>query len=95
MKRQGELLFIKITSKEFEEAEKEKLNHRVIAEGETTGHKHELSIGELYEGIGWNNRGKKLMEIPTEGAVLTHPEHKTISFPQGFYEIRTQREYTE
>ena len=92
MYRQGELLFKKISKEQFQGFKGEKLNHRVIAEGETTGHKHELNNGILYKQR-WNNT--LFLEISKEGAILTHPEHKPITFEQGFFEVITQREYTE
>ena len=83
MYRQGELLFVKGKVKG------EKLNHLVIAEGEATGHKHEVVTedAELYEKDGvMYLRAKDDVEV-------VHPDHKTLPLPKGDYEIIVQREY--
>lgn len=91
MYRQGELLIIKANREEILESvfdTPKKLDHRILAEGEVTGHMHELTKGTLYSGM-W---GKLFADIESL-ALLTHPEHKTIKLEKGFYEIITQREY--
>ena len=46
MKRQGDLLIVKVV-KIPEDTVKQK--SRILAEGEATGHMHELDKGEVYE----------------------------------------------
>ena len=67
-----------------------KLDHLILAEGESTGHKHQITEGEaeLYE-----HEGTLFLRVLSEEAVLTHEEHKAIQIPKGDYIIMTQREY--
>jgi hypothetical protein len=84
MKRQGDLLIIKV-DRIPKNAIKQK--NRVLAEGEVTGHLHELDSGELYECDG-------VLYFRVNGhAALNHPEHKTIEFEPGEYKVIRQREY--
>jgi len=94
MKRQGELLIIKVDS--FEGLELNKIEHRILAEGETTGHKHELNTGVLYRRVySWKNR-ELFFEVPeNKVAILSHPEHRELTFETGKYKVITQREYEE
>lgn len=66
------------------------LKHLVLAEGEVTGHKHQITEGEatLYE-----HEGTLWLQVTSEAAMLTHEEHKPICLPHGIYEIGIQREY--
>jgi len=86
MKRQGDLLIVKI-DKIPEDAVKH--NSRILAEGETTGHVHELDSGEVYE------KAKVLYFRVTQGknAMLKHPEHGVVTFESGEYKVIRQREY--
>lgn len=67
-----------------------KLGHSILAEGEATGHKHEIVEGdiELFE-----IEGTLYLRVKSEEAKLAHPEHKTIAIEKGTYEIDHQREY--
>jgi hypothetical protein len=84
--RQGDLLFIAV---ETIPGVARKLDYLVIAEGEATGHMHEIleDSAVLYE-----DGNVKFLEILAESAVV-HPEHKPIVLPPGTYEVRRQREY--
>lgn len=65
------------------------LNHRIIAEGEATGHVHE-AVGpdcQLYE-----ESGMKYLEAKTE-TPITHTEHKPVILPPGVYKVIRQKEY--
>lgn len=86
MKRQGDLLIVKV---ERIPAEATKRDTRVLAEGEATGHMHELDLGEVYE-----KDGTLYFKVP-EGkkAALNHQEHKTVTFEPGEYKVIRQREY--
>ncbi|MBW4683152.1 MAG: hypothetical protein KME19_24165 [Microcoleus vaginatus WJT46-NPBG5] len=68
----------------------EKLPHLTLAEGEVTGHKHQISEGEaeLYE-----KNGTLYLHVLSETATLTHEEHQAITIPQGDWMVRIQREY--
>ncbi|MBF0479749.1 MAG: hypothetical protein HQL26_09730 [Candidatus Omnitrophica bacterium] len=86
MKRQGDLLIIRV--KEIPVAAV-KLTHRVLAEGETTGHMHELDNGELYE----KDDVLYFRISDDRPAILKHPEHGPIAFKPGQYKVIRQREY--
>ena len=80
MKRQGDLLIVKV--KKIPEGAVIK-NNRVLAEGEATGHLHELDSGEVYE------VGDTLYFRVEAGktATLNHPEHKAVTFEEGEYKL--------
>ena len=86
MKRQGDLLIVRIESIP-QNAIRQK--SRILAEGEATGHLHELDSGEAYEKDGvlyFRVSGEK-------SSTLLHPEHKAITFESGEYKVIRQREY--
>jgi hypothetical protein len=86
MVRQGDLLIVKV--KALPEGCRKK-GHRVLAEGEATGHKHELDSGELYE-----KNGTLYFKISDhEKATLQHQEHGPVTFDPGTYKVVRQREY--
>ena len=86
MKRQGDLLIVKVTKIPDGSI---KRDNKVLAEGEATGHMHELDLGEVYE-----KDGTLYFKVP-EGAkaALNHQEHKTVTFEPGDYKVIRQREY--
>ncbi|MEM1169965.1 MAG: hypothetical protein AAGJ08_13025 [Cyanobacteria bacterium P01_H01_bin.35] len=83
--RQGDVILqpIKLTSGK-------KLSHLTLAEGEVTGHSHQITCGsaELYE-----KDGTLYLKVLSETASLTHEEHKPVKIPQGNWMVRIQREY--
>jgi len=84
--RQGDLLIVRV-----EELPENSVlqNHRVLAEGEATGHMHELDSGELYE-----KSGTLYFRVPEDQkTTLTHQEHGPITFESGVYKVIRQREY--
>ena len=86
MVRQGDLLIVKV---ELLPDGCIKHQHLVLAEGEATGHKHELDTGELYE-----KDGTLFFHIEEEKtATLKHEEHGPITFGPGIYKVVRQREY--
>ncbi len=84
--RHGDVLLTKVKT-----IQGKKLDHLVLAEGEVTGHKHQITQGEaeLYE-----QEGTLFLHVLSEKALLTHEEHKEIELPQGDYQISLQREYS-
>ena len=86
--RQGDVLLI--CNAEIPE-EKRKLCHSVLAEGEVTGHKHQVTEGdvELYEDV----VGNIYLKVFSLDAKITHEEHGLINLPKGDYEVQIQREY--
>lgn len=83
--RHGDLLIQPV-----DEVRGKKLDHRILAFGEATKHKHEITEGraELFE-----EDGTLYLKVESREAKLTHPEHKSISIPKGNYLIEHQREY--
>lgn len=107
--RQGELIFIPKEIKDVEDLKKELAKGKsttVIAEGEATGHKHELAdpatavLVSTSPGM-WIESSNPMYDniqkiLHTEmGTVIKHPEHADLRLPGGTYYIRTEREYDE
>lgn len=86
MKRQGDLLIIRIENIPQNVVRQ---SSRILAEGEATGHMHELDKGEVYEKDG--TLYFKVEENNT--TILNHPEHKAVTFDPGTYKVIRQREY--
>ena len=84
MWRQGDLLIVKITKVPLDVV---KQSNRILAEGEVTGHMHELDKGTVYE------KGGILYFKVEEPATLNHPEHNPVTFEPGEYKVIRQREY--
>jgi len=86
MKRQGDLLIVKVDKIPDGTVKKKS---RVLAEGEATGHLHELDSGEVYE-----KEGTLYFKVAQGGiSILNHPEHKAVTFDPGEYKVIKQREY--
>lgn len=66
----------------------EQLNHRVLAEGEVTGHAHRADAGTLYDAGG----GIMVLDAP-EGAIITHEEHGPIALQPGRWNRSIVQEY--
>ena len=67
-----------------------KLTHLVLAEGEKTGHKHQIVKGdaELYED------GRTLyLRVNSDSAILAHEEHAHQVIEKGDYQIGIVKEY--
>lgn len=67
-----------------------RVDHLILAFGEATKHKHEITEGkaELFEA-----NGVLYLKVESEEAELTHPEHNPIRIKKGAYLIEHQREY--
>ena len=86
MKRQGDLLIVAVNAIPEGAVKKET---RILAEGEATGHMHELTGGEVYE-----KKGTLYFWVHDEETVaLNHPEHSALTFEPGTYKVIRQREY--
>ena len=85
--RQGDILFLEIDSLP---TKRKRLEHGVVAEGEITGHKHQIAddAALLYE-----DGTVKFLEALRETSIV-HEEHKEIILPKGFYRVVQQRQYT-
>jgi hypothetical protein len=62
----------------------------VLAEGETTGHKHVLQGDTEF----FDDNGLVTVSVGQKGALLVHDEHAQISIPKGKYAVVLQREYS-
>lgn len=62
-----------------------------LAEGEVTGHSHQISEGAASM-FGFDDR--MFLKVQSEIGALTHEEHSRIDLPAGNYEIVIQREHT-
>jgi hypothetical protein len=84
--RQGDLLFVEVPSVPDSARS---LRHRIIAEGEATGHRHQLAgnTAELYED------GTVMFLKVIDWASIIHEEHDEIRLPEGAYRVVRQREY--
>jgi len=108
--RQGELLFVPQEIKDMEGLKKalaEGKKTTVIAEGEATGHRHEIAdpitatLIDIENSHVWIdnesprfNNFQKVLHTE-DGTVIKHPDHADLQLPGGTYYIRTQREYDE
>lgn len=97
--RQGDILFLKI---EKVPRNCEKLNTKLIKEGEVSGHCHKINYGNatLYKPSGKSSDNFHLpaeqligyLEV-TDLAVIGHEEHKPIHLLEGAYAIVQQRTF--
>lgn len=65
----------------------------VLAEGETTGHRHVLiaerkNLVQLYE----DDKGQLYFKVEKHSK-LTHQEHKTLTIPAGVWVVGKEREF--
>jgi hypothetical protein len=85
--QQGDVI-LKKTNKKISGGKK--LNHLVLAEGEATGHRHEITSGvAALIAIG----NTTILRVLSDYAKLKHAEHGEIDIPKGKYEISIVREY--
>lgn len=71
-------------------AEAKRLDHKRLAEGETTGHFHaataeDAAVFDLGDGV-------LVLEAPS-GTDVEHQEHGTVALPPGLYDRHIVREY--
>ncbi|MEG4248852.1 hypothetical protein [Microcoleus sp. Pol10D4] len=83
--RQGDVILTPVPK-----IEGEKKSHLTLAEGEVTGHSHQIIEGqaELYE-----KDGTLYLRVLSPTALLSHEEHHAIAIPEGNWMVRIQREY--
>lgn len=64
----------------------------VLAEGETTGHKHVISVSNIEDmEVRKTADGGYILTLKSVGT-LTHEEHKTLEIPIGKYYVGKERE---
>jgi len=88
--RQGDVLLLPLEN--LKEGNAEELDHLVLAEGELTGHKHQITQGDAILLV--TDEDEMMLKICSESALLSHEEHKQLIIPQGVWLVRRQREYT-
>lgn len=76
--------------REVDKTRGEKLDHLVLAEGEVTGHKHQITDGTASL---FKFEEKLYLKIQSDLATLSHEEHNPLRLPKGSYEVIIQREY--
>jgi len=84
--RQGDLLIRKVPS-----IPKTAIptSTNIIAEGEKTGHNHELKGShQVFEML-----DKQLYFEAKQDVILKHPDHNTLDIPKGRYIVEHQRRY--
>lgn len=87
MQRQGDLLIVRVDAIPKQALQRKS---RVLAEGEATGHLHELD----QEANVYSADGVLYFRVHESAtSVLTHPEHKPLTFEPGDYRVIRQREY--
>ena len=78
--RQGDVLLV--WGEPLDNFYQPKLSHLVLAEGEVTGHKHQITNGQA-ELI--RKDEVLFLRVLSETATLCHEEHQHIQIPQGTY----------
>ena len=67
------------------------LPHCVLAEGEITGHCHEIREPDTAEL--WRSGNSLYLRVLAKRATVIHQEHDEIQLPKGHYRVWIQREY--
>ena len=99
--RQGEVLILdKKTARRFgidiDNADLKRMPvvpDNVIREGEQSGHKHEVTGGQLH--MFGENKDHGMVLNSKNGASISHPEHKTVKVEPGKHAVVIQKEYDE
>lgn len=90
--RHGDLSFRSINS--LPKGKAKKVTSYILAEGEYTGHNHELTLQGSGKLTVIDLEDEMFFEIEGCNAALTHPEHKKITFEPGVYHMKKEREYS-
>jgi hypothetical protein len=79
---------------DFDSLKKEKLNSNIIAEGEMTGHKHQLITADPRDFMLYKNPEDECLLLKLlKKAEIKHEEHHAIPLTPGNYRSRIVREY--
>lgn len=94
--RQGDILIVPVDELPRGLTEVPRENGKIVlAEGEATGHLHEIEAPEAtFLAADLDEIEGRFLAIEAEVA-LDHPEHDAIALPPGNYEVRRQQEYQE
>ena len=85
--RHGDVLIIPATIPD--KAKKVAVDKIILAEGEVTGHKHQIEKGAVM----FKFDDKTYLRVTKGSATLKHEEHKALKIPFGDYEIKIQQDY--
>ena len=94
--RQGDLLFTKVDGIPSDVRTKPRKNG-IIAEGEVTGHMHEIVDWSPSGGVAVLDNVEddgEMFVTAKKNTVVTHPEHADIALEEGTWHVQRQREYT-
>ncbi len=93
--RQGDILLIEANKVSTRGAREEApvSGFHVLASGEATGHTHAIAEAEDSRKLLALPDGRRLLQMPTLGGALVHPEHGTIQLPAGTFIVRRQRTF--
>lgn len=76
----------------FKKYQKEKINTKIIGEGEVTGHMHRLQEKDNVEIYKTMEEDCLLLRVLDKPAKVTHEEHNKIDVFPNNYRVRTVRE---
>lgn len=91
IKRQGDVLLVKVASMPKDVSGVECKTRIVLAEGEVTGHAH--AIYEPAKAKLWDAGAERFLQV-METVSLKHEEHAEVMLDPGIYRIAIQTEYT-
>ena len=86
--QQGDLIVEKI-----EKVEGKRIDKYILAEGEATGHNHQVAVKDRDKAEIYEREGVLYMKVVGDTIDIVHEEHRTITVPQGDYIVRKVREY--
>ena len=89
IKRHGDLVFYPIKMSDFKGEKVTHVGSFVLAEGETTGHKHVITATRME--ILKDTNGYYLANVPN-GAEMSHEEHGTITLEPMIYRVGHEKE---
>lgn len=69
-----------------------KLKHLVLAEGESTGHRHEIDGGNGVAVL-FEEKGNLYLKVENGNVILTHQEHGALTIEAGEYLVGRVLEY--
>jgi hypothetical protein len=86
---QGDVIFVAVGA---EPKLGKQIKSLILAEGETTRHKHQVisGVAELYE---IPDTVDKFLRIISDKAEVKHEEHNTVVLPKGDYIVRIAKEF--
>lgn len=71
-----------------------RLNHLILAEGETTGHMHKINGGSVCEdAVLFEEKGDMYLQVIGNSVTLVHEEHNAQIIDKGVYKIGRVNEY--